>query len=214
MEQETVGADFDRDFSRAFTEKGWRTGISPREAADRWQRFADDCAAGFPWDLDDYLNDLSLRTVLSEVLPELAGPEADGLRDAVERTDRAVRQVLTHESFPSDPVHRWWLRNSPSYAARSFCEEFESAYGVRIRPQSRFDADVAELSRLVADGLPPADVCLRFRTSGRYAATVDSLFLRAAREGLGLDRKAAGILWSWLTGRTTDAEFQASLGHA
>lgn len=209
-----MGTDFGREFSRAFADKGWRTEISPREALDRWQRFAADCAAGFPWDLDDYLNDLSLRTVLSEVLPELVGPEADGLRDAIERTDPTVRQVLTHESFPSYRDDQWWLRNSPSYAARSFCEEFESAYGVRIRPQSRFDDDVAELSRLVADGLGPADACLRFRTSGRYAATVDGLFLRAAREGLGLDRKAARILWSWLTGKITDGEFRASFGHA
>ncbi len=203
-----MGADFDREFSRAFTDNGWRTEISPREAVDRWQRFADDCAAGFPWELADYLNDLTLRTVLSKVLPQLAGPEAGGLRDAIERTDRAVRQVLTHESFPSYPDDQWWLRNSPSYAARGFCEEFESAYGVRIRPQSRFDDDVAELSRLVADGLGPADACLRFRTSGRCAADVEGLFLRVAREGLGLDRKASGILWSWLTGKITDAEFR------
>ncbi|WP_371480260.1 hypothetical protein [Kitasatospora sp. NBC_00315] len=208
-----MGADFDLEFSRAFTDKGWRTEISPWEAVDRWQRFAADCAAGFPWDLDDYLNDLSLRTVLSEVLPQLSGPEADGFREAIERTDLAVRLVLTDESFPSYPVDQWWLRNSPSYAARSFCAEFESAYGVRIRPQSRFDDDVAELSRLVADGLGPADACLRFRSSGRYAATVDGLFLRAARESLDLDRKAARILWSWLIGKITDAEFQASLGH-
>ncbi|MEU9129269.1 hypothetical protein AB0D08_14385 [Kitasatospora sp. NPDC048540] len=206
-----MGADFEREFSQAFTAKGWRTGITPREALDRWQRFATDCEAGFPWDLDDYLNDLSLRTVLSDVLPRLAGPEAGGLRDAIGRIDPAVRQVLTDDSFPSYPIDQWWLRNSPSYAARSFCEEFEAAYGVRIRRQSRFDDDVAELSRLVSTGLGPADACLRLRASGRYATTADGLFLRAAKQGLGLDRRAARVLWSWLTGTITDAELRSSL---
>ncbi|GAA5006366.1 hypothetical protein [Kitasatospora paranensis] len=209
-----MGADFEREFSQAFTGKGWRTGISPREAVDRWRRFAGDCTAGFAWDLDDYLDDLTLRSVLSEVLPELAGPEADGLRDAIERTDRAVRKVLTHEAFTDFPNDEWWLRNCPAYAARRFCEEFESAYGVRIRPQSRFDDDVAELARLTAGGLGPADACLRFRSSGRSAATADGLFLRAAKEALGLHRKPADALWSWLTKEITDAEFRAALGDA
>ncbi|GLW68538.1 hypothetical protein Kpho02_08370 [Kitasatospora phosalacinea] len=206
-----MGSDFDREFSLAFAEQGWRTETSPREALNQWQRFAADCTAGFPWDLEDYLNDLSLRTVLSKVLPELTGPEADGVRDAVERADVDVRQVLTQESFLSFPNDQWWLRNSPSYAARHFCEEFESAYGVRIRARSRFDDDVAAFSLLVADGFEPADACLRFRSSGRYATTANGLFLRAAREALGLDRRAARTVWSWLTGEITDDEFRASL---
>lgn len=209
-----MDADFDQEFSRAFTEQGWRVDISPREAVERWQRFAADCTAGFPWDLDDYLDDLSLRSRLAKVLPQLAGPRAQALRDAVERTDQEIRQVLTVESFPQFPADEWWLRNSPAYASRSFCAEFESAYGVRIPPRSLLDDDVAELSRLAADGLGPAEACLRFRASGRYAAGVDGLFLRAAKEGLGLDRRASRAVWSWLTGRTTDAELRATLDAA
>ncbi|GAA0680029.1 hypothetical protein GCM10010193_37150 [Kitasatospora atroaurantiaca] len=202
---------FEAEFSQAFADRGWVGEITPRLATDRWQRFAADCTAGYPWDLEDYLNDLTMRTVLSEVLEELAGPEAEELRDSIDRIDPDVRRVLAQESFPLHPREQWWLRNSPSYAAKTFSEEFESAYGVRIRPQSRFDDDVTELSRMLADGLTPAEACLRFRDSGRYAAATEGLFLRAARGALGLDRKESRILWSWLTGKTTDAELRSSL---
>ncbi|WP_033217255.1 hypothetical protein [Kitasatospora phosalacinea] len=119
--------------------------------------------AGFSWDLDDYLNYLPLRTVFSEVLPELADPGTDGLQDVVEWIDLTVRRVPPQDSFPYFPVDQWWLRNSPSYAARSFCEEFESAYGAAVRPQSRFDEDVTTLTGLLTDGLASAEACIRCR---------------------------------------------------
>jgi hypothetical protein len=208
------GSGFEREFSRAFVDKGWRTEVAPAEVVARWERFATDCVDGFPWDLEDYLNDLSMRTVVSQVLPGLTGAQADAFRAEIEKTDLVVRQVLNQQSFPSFPSDQWWLRRSPSYAARRFCAEFESAYGVRIRAQSRFDDDVAELSGLVADGLAPAEACLRFRAEDHYVTATDSLFLRAAREALRLDRKASRTLWSWLTGQSTDAEFRAALDQA
>ncbi|WP_034089448.1 hypothetical protein [Streptacidiphilus albus] len=208
------GSGFDRGFAQAFVDKGWRTEASPGEVSERWQRFAADCLAGYPWDLEDYLNDLTMRTLVSEVLPQLTGSAADAFRAGIERTDLDVRKVLDRDSFPSFPSDQWWLRSSPSYAARSFCAEFESAYGVHVRAQSRFDDDVAELSGLVAGGLTPAEACLRLRASNHYVAATDSLFLRAAREALGLDRKASRALWSWLTGRTTDTDLRAALDQA
>ena len=57
------GSGFDRGFAQAFVDKGWRTEASPGEVSERWQRFAADCLAGYPWDLEDYLNDLTMRTL-------------------------------------------------------------------------------------------------------------------------------------------------------
>ncbi|WP_441251049.1 hypothetical protein [Kitasatospora sp. McL0602] len=204
------GTTFDRELSQAFAAEGRRSEVTAAGVAARWRRFAEDCVAGYAWDLEDYLDDLTLRTTLAAVLPASAGPEADQLRAAVEQDDLMLHQVLNREVFPRQPADQWWLRNCPAYAARHFCAEFEQAYGVQIQPRSRFDADVAALVGLLTDGLTPAQACLEFRASGRYAAATDGLFLRAAREALTLDRRAARALWSWRTGKTTDAEFRAA----
>ncbi|MER5638382.1 hypothetical protein ABT095_15655 [Kitasatospora sp. NPDC002227] len=180
---------FDRELARAFSAEGWRTEVTASQVAARWRRFAEDCEAGFAWDLEDYLGDLTLRTTLAAVLPGAVGTGADALRAQVEEADLRLRQVLTREAFPRQPAGQWWLRNCPEYAARRFCAEFEEAYGVRIVARSRYDEDVTELAGLLIAGLTPAEACLEFRASGRYSAGTDALFLRAAREALGLDQQ-------------------------
>ncbi|MEV7399261.1 hypothetical protein AB0N93_02460 [Streptomyces sp. NPDC091267] len=208
---------FDGEFSRLFSEAGWRKPIGPAEALRRWQDFADDCLAGFPWDVEDYNNDLTLRSRIAEVLPALdvAGHDrARRLAEEIEAADSRVRSVLRSESFSRFPEEQWWLRRSPAYACRRFCADFHEAYGVEVEPRSRFDDDVREMIRLSATGLPVSDVLIHARDESLYASVRSGLLFRAFREAFpaaGRTRQDRQLVLRWISGGVEDAELRSGL---
>ncbi|MFF1926336.1 hypothetical protein ACFVW8_37950 [Streptomyces sp. NPDC058221] len=208
---------FGEEFSGLFSAAGWRKPIGPAEALDRWQRFADDCRDGYPWDVEDYNNDLTLRSRLAEILPvlEAAGhAEARGLSEQIEGADSQVRNVLRNESFTRFPEGEWWLRRSPAYACRRFGTEFRETYGVEVEPRSLFDDDVRELVRLRATGLSVADALIHARAERLYVSVNDGLLFRAFREAFpaaGRARPARKLVLNWIAGGAEDAELRSGL---
>ncbi|HEY3502006.1 MAG TPA: hypothetical protein VGN37_04340 [Actinocatenispora sp.] len=201
------------EFSRLFLEAGWRRAIKPTEALRRWEDFAEDCLAGFPWDVDDYNNDLTLRTQLAEVLPvlEAAGHGvARRMFEKIEAADSRAREVLTCESFPGFPEDRWWLRRTPTYASRKFCADFREAYGVEINPRSLFDDDLDEMIHLNSTGLSIPEVLIQVRDEGLYVSARSGLFFRSFREAFpDMGRMRRRLVSSWIAGDVGDSELRS-----
>ncbi|MCM2412043.1 hypothetical protein [Streptomyces sp. RKAG290] len=191
--------------------------IGPDEALRRWQDFADDCLAGFPWDVEDYNNDLTLRSRIAEFLAESKAAGDDrtrGLAAQIEAADSRVRSVLRDESFLRFPEAQWWLRRSPAYACRRFCADYHEAYGIEVEPRSRFDDDADELIRLNGTGLPVSDVLIHARDESMYAAARPGLLLRAFREAFPAAARARPtrqLVLSWIAGGTEDSGLRAGL---
>jgi hypothetical protein len=205
-------AGFDEEFSRLFLEAGWQSPIRPAEALRRWEDFADDCLAGFPWDVDDYNNDLTLRTRLAEILPvlEAAGHgAARHLSKKIEAADSRAREVLTCESFPGFPEDRWWLRRVPAYASRNFCADFREAYGIEINSRSLFDDDLDEMTRLKSAGLSVPEVLIHVRDEGLYVSTRAGLLFRSFREAFPDARRLRNLVSGWISGDVGDSELRA-----
>ncbi|GLU50526.1 hypothetical protein [Nocardiopsis ansamitocini] len=205
--------DFDEAFSVLFLESGWREPIGPVEALRRWKSFSEDCLDGFPWDVDDYNNDLTLRTRLAETLPRLEEEGYDAARrlaGKIEESDSRVRVVLRCESFLGFPEDRWWLRRTPIYASKDFCIEFREAYGVDIEPKSRFDDDKREIARMKAAGMSALDVLIHVRAEGWYVSTNSGLFFRAFREAFPSVRRNRKLVLGWISGEVEEPMLRSS----
>ncbi|MDT0267662.1 hypothetical protein RM844_15345 [Streptomyces sp. DSM 44915] len=205
-------AAFDKAFSRKFMEVGWQSLVKPFEALRRWEEFADDCLAGFPWDVDDYNNDLTLRTRLAEILPALEAEGHVAARDVLKSigaADSRARVVLAREAFPAFSVDRWWLRRVPTYASRRFCADFRDTYGIEINARSLFDDDVVEMSRLKSTGLSIPEVMIHVRCEGLYVSSRPGLFYRSFREAFPDARGMRGLVSGWISGAIGDSKLRS-----
>jgi hypothetical protein len=75
-----------------------------------WRRFVEQVEEGYPMGLDDYRNDLDIRTLI----------EITGLADRVESEDRRFRALLIHterEIWESDVPGAFWVRGYPANAS-------------------------------------------------------------------------------------------------
>lgn len=75
-----------------------------------WRQFVDQVEAGYALGLDDYRNDLDIRTLI----------EISGLADEVEPEDRRFRAMLMHtdrEIWSSDVPDAFWVRGYPRNAS-------------------------------------------------------------------------------------------------
>lgn len=203
---------FEAEFSRLFLEAGWQRPIKPAEALSRWEDFAEDCLDGFPWDVDDYNNDLTLRTRLAEILPvlEVAGHDAARrLAEKVEVADSRARAVLTRESFLDFSDDQWWLRRTPAYASRKFCADFREAYGVEMNSRSLFDDDLDEMIRLNSAGLSIPEVLIHVRNEGLYVSGRSGLLLRSFREVFPDVKRMRKLVSRWISGDAGDSELRS-----
>ncbi|MFD1547768.1 hypothetical protein [Nonomuraea guangzhouensis] len=206
--------NFDERFSEAFFRRGWRTSMLPAEAVARWHSFAEDCIWGYPWDVEDYFNDLSLRSLLGTTLPELDPVDhgrASGLRKSIAMSDEVLKRVLVRDSFPDFSEAEWWMRCTPIYAAKKFCAEFYASYGVEIASRSRYDDEVDEMARMIAEGLSVAGVCVIARNDHWYVSLRPGLFIRACRDAFLLSRESVKVVWKWLMREMSDDELHRSL---
>ncbi|UNO40247.1 hypothetical protein [Streptomyces sp. MST-110588] len=187
------------------------------ERVGRWRAFARDCLDGYAWDLEDYLVEVNARSVLHEVITNsaAAGP-ADRRRTVaeLEEIDARLRPVFGIEAFPRLPEEEWWLRRVPSYAARDICREFQETYGLSVAARSKFDVDVDEMTRLFAEGMPPADLCLKVAGEEWYVAEQPGLLYRACRRAFPVDRRARRAIWAWATGEAPESALRAALSES
>ncbi|MFF7153644.1 hypothetical protein [Streptomyces sp. NPDC008139] len=202
---------FDECFSEVFSRQGWRIPMLPGEAEARWSSFVKDCVDGYPWDVEDYFNDLSLRSALAKALPELESAghgHARELGKSIAESDEILKAVLVRDSFPGFSEGDWWLRRTPIYAARRFCAEFHESHGVEIASRSRYDNDVDEMSRMATEGASASSICFIVRSDSWYVSLRSGLFLRACRDALSLSRDGRKTVWKWLMGEISDDELR------
>lgn len=102
---------------------------------ERWGGIVTSVETGYPFTLDDYLNDLDLRGLLQAAL-EVAGDSADESRAQVAAIDDRFR-AATEKSpclWGSDvefeeghsPDREWWYYRRPSQLTEELREELES----------------------------------------------------------------------------------------
>jgi hypothetical protein len=90
-----------------------------KELPERWRRFVDQVELGYPLGLDDYCNDLDLRSMI----------EAAGLAGEVEDADRRFRGLLTHTEravWSSDVPGAFWVRGYPANASGELLEDLKA----------------------------------------------------------------------------------------
>jgi len=85
-----------------------------------WRRFVDQVEAGYPLGLDDYRNDLDLRTLIG----------AAGLGDEVADEDARLRGLLVHTDvavWSSDIPEAFWVLGYPGNASGELLADLRSA---------------------------------------------------------------------------------------
>ncbi|MFF3747439.1 hypothetical protein ACWDFH_29805 [Streptomyces kronopolitis] len=196
---------------------GEASSVDLKEAARRWKKFAGYCRDGYPWEMEDYLVDVTLRSVINGAMRD-GSAQFESLPEQVKReileTDSSLLSLFTTEAFPRAPESEWWIRNVPAYASRRFCQEFKEAYNVKIAPNSKFDADLDDMFRLVDEGTAPIEVCLKAKNCGWYVATEPALLFRACTLVLSLQRKERRAVWSWAIGDFSDSTLQMKLSES
>ncbi|WP_030017503.1 hypothetical protein [Streptomyces monomycini] len=193
--------------------------MDPAEKLARWRAFAEDCTDGYPWDLEDYLVEVSSRSVLHEMITDSRGSGFAGQREAdllrvvaeIEAIDVSLRPVFGIEAFSRMPKEEWWLRCVPSYAARDICREFAETYGVSPAARSKFDVDADAMAKLFTEGALPADICLKAAGEGWYVAGQPALMYRACRRALPVDRAARRLIWAWANGKASESDLRSGL---
>lgn len=84
-----------------------------------WRRFVDEVQAGYPLGLDDYRNDLDIRTLI----------EVAGLSGEVTEEDARLRAMLTHTEvavWESDVPDAFWVRGYPAHASGELRADLET----------------------------------------------------------------------------------------
>ncbi|MFD7662410.1 hypothetical protein [Streptomyces sp. NPDC059788] len=201
---------FTSHFNRTFHSLGWTHDISPNQAMSRWRTFEVDCRQGYPWDLEDYQNELTLRGTLKKAVPKLHQCDSTATADMVEQIeviDQSLQALFTNLLSPT--AADWWVRFTLPYASVSFCEQAGEAYGVHIRPSSKFDEDLLNLQQALADERNPTDAYIMARREGWYVTERPSLFYRCCTHALAMDRRKRQALRLWVHGKLPDEAFRA-----
>lgn len=105
---------------------------------DRWDEIAHSLEDGYPYTLDDYLNDMDTRTVLEGALDHLGTDEAADARASMASADRLFRQltesldhclwgddVAEHEGWDRD--REWWYWRRPRDPGPDFSSDLAEA---------------------------------------------------------------------------------------
>lgn len=201
----------DEEFSTLFAREGWTARITPEEVIERWRTFGADCIDGYPWDIEDYLNDITMRSTLKKVrgsLQSVNPGRTSSLMHEIAAVDASLQLVFEREVFPDVPRDQWWMRRAPSYAAQKFCHEFKEAYKVAIRPMSKFDDDVDAMKGLLSGGMEPVNVCIKVKRENWYVTQRPGLLFRACKNSIPLNRREIGALWSWASGELPDGQLR------
>ena len=81
----------------------------PRNLVERWNKFVDSVERGYSFGLDDYRNDLDLRSLIA----------AAGLASQAAEADKRLRALLVHTRQPvweSDAADAFWVCGYPRNA--------------------------------------------------------------------------------------------------
>lgn len=105
-----------------------------------WKEFVEECAIGYELDLSEYLNDLSIRDLLQEVMDDAEIRTIDNygwFAEEVRRIDERFREVVNAgPEIRPDDAH-WWKRRVPPVGAEEFVDDVRDRHSVEVRVVDR-----------------------------------------------------------------------------
>jgi hypothetical protein len=107
---------------------------------EQWERAIEDVARGYPYGLDDYLNDLDGRQLLEEALGAASDGERARIRERLDAADARARSLMVNRErcLWGDEVARyhdwdrernWWYYAVPREPGKDLAEELEGRDG-------------------------------------------------------------------------------------
>jgi hypothetical protein len=121
--------------SRLAHELKWNRLRTPDDLVGAWRQFVDECAAGYPLGIDEYENDLSVRSMIDKVLQAddlPADPSVDAFVDAVRKDDERFKRLLQTDVLIRSDGLPWWNRGVPRYAGAELADDFAGVHGAHI----------------------------------------------------------------------------------
>jgi len=85
----------------------------------RWKKFVDDVERGYPLGLDDYRNDLDIRSEIAEA----------GLAAKAQADDQRLKRMLGATKikvWDSDVPHAFWVQGYPRNASGELLEDLQA----------------------------------------------------------------------------------------
>jgi hypothetical protein len=92
-----------------------------------WRAFVDEVENGYPAGLDDYRNDLDVRSLIAEA----------GIDELVRQDDRRLRDLLTasdHRVWESEIADAFWVRGYPRNASGELLRDLRDE-GIALDPK-------------------------------------------------------------------------------
>lgn len=123
-------------FRRIARETGWAVAMLPGQALRSWEAMVDECADGYDLDVSEYLNDLSVRSLLQRVTddPKVRSlPEFSWFAAELAGIDERFRAVLADGPLIRPGDHQWWHRSLPAVGRTDFVRDVKERYRVELR---------------------------------------------------------------------------------
>lgn len=111
---------------------GWKN-TTPALLVAKWEQFAQLCIEGYPSDIYDYDNELSVRDKIDTLVQcsELKEyPEYNLFVDTVRKIDLKLKSVFQEKDFRDR--ENWWNRGILKYAGYQYCDDILSIHGVEV----------------------------------------------------------------------------------
>ncbi|HWK88427.1 MAG TPA: hypothetical protein VNP72_00480 [Longimicrobium sp.] len=109
-------------------------GPSPQSMLDEWRKFVQQCQDGYPFNIYEYHNDLSVRDRIEACLHETAA-DADaqaGFAAGVAEEDERFRALLQPGVQVGPEEDAWWHRGVLRYAWRDLARDLKDWFNVEI----------------------------------------------------------------------------------
>ncbi|CAM5269626.1 hypothetical protein [Streptomyces fumanus] len=127
---------FTETFQRIARAAGWASPPRPAQALAQWEGFVEECEEGYALDFSEYLDDLSVRTLLHKVLgdPEARhGPVYEPFARRVGLVDDRFRALIGEGPLVRPGSDHWWERRIPAAGGPEFVADVHERYAVRLR---------------------------------------------------------------------------------
>jgi hypothetical protein len=129
-------ADFTERFQQIARASGWASPPRPVQAVVMWEEFVGECEYGYALDFSEYLNDLSVRSLLHKVLddPEAKrGTTYEPFARRIRLIDDRFRDVIREGPLIRPGSNHWWERRIPTGGRPDFVEDIRERYSVVLR---------------------------------------------------------------------------------
>lgn len=129
----TSPKEFMERFQAVVAARGWRGVSSPFDLIDRWRYVVEDVADGYGDNIYEYLNDLSVRGRIEDLLQDESLTDVEQMewvRTQVSEIDARFRSLVRPEAVRGDLP--WWKAHLPAYAGAELVADIKEAYGVSL----------------------------------------------------------------------------------